>query len=296
MLECLAEAQSGLMATLRDVEFEDRDVQLPVFYWLRWYTQTAQVYLPQYLSRDRSASPEAWEAALGRQEEARRARDRSASQSKVQKTALNDIRFDARRFGALDEDERARVWKKIDASLVRYAQAGGDPEAGHVREAVAPLRGEAVPEGASDLLRSLLREREAREDDADEDATPTRAESAEIAAVRDVLRGRVMVLIGGIEKAKPRERLREAFDLEDVAWITTGEHESLSRFEPEIARPETAVVVVMIRWASHSYEGAKALAEKHGKLYLRLPRGYNPAQIAHEFLKQNSARAGVRTV
>jgi hypothetical protein len=53
-----------------------------------------------------------------------------------------------------------------------------------------------------------------------------------------------------------------------------------------VARPETALVIVAIRWSSHSFENVDELCRKYGKLYVRLPGGYNPNQVAKQILDQ----------
>lgn len=293
IVECVAQAQSGLMATLAEVEFEDRDVQIPIFRWLRTYTETQRVYLPRFLSRDTAADPASWSAALESQEAARQKVERHRADEKARKTAISDVRYHVKRLPGLTDEDAARAWAKIDDALSRFVRHGGNLDATHVRQTLAPAPrpSPASLDALSANLAALLAPPDV--DDTDDGDTLERRDTPEIAKAREALRGTNLVLIGGIEKPNPKARLIEAFELAGLDWITTGEHESLTRFEPAIARAETALVVVMIRWASHSYEGVKALAEKHGKMYLRLTGGYNPSQIAHQFLKQNSRRAGL---
>jgi hypothetical protein len=51
-------------------------------------------------------------------------------------------------------------------------------------------------------------------------------------------------------------------------------------------------VLLAIRWSSHSYGEVRDFCEKHGKLFVRLPGGYNPNQVAHQILLQ---RGGSRS-
>ena len=57
-------------------------------------------------------------------------------------------------------------------------------------------------------------------------------------------------------------------------------------FEPAVARSDVAVVLLAIRWASHSYGDVKDYCEKYGKPMVYLTAGYNPNQIAHQILQQ----------
>ena len=84
--------------------------------------------------------------------------------------------------------------------------------------------------------------------------------------------------------------MKDAFQLQELFWIETREHESISGFEPYIARPDVAVVNLAIRWSSHSHGDAQLFCERYGKPLVRLPAGYNPNQVAAQILKQCSER------
>jgi hypothetical protein len=96
----------------------------------------------------------------------------------------------------------------------------------------------------------------------------------------------VFVLIGGVERTASGRAIERAFGLSRLNWISTRPHESVTIFEPAVARPETAVVLLAIRWASHSYGDVKDYCEKYGKPMVYLTGGYNPNQIAHQILAQ----------
>ena len=51
-----------------------------------------------------------------------------------------------------------------------------------------------------------------------------------------------------------------------------------------------AVVVLAIRWSSHSYGEVKQFCEQYGKPLVRLPAGYNPNQVAAHIVAQCSDR------
>ena len=55
---------------------------------------------------------------------------------------------------------------------------------------------------------------------------------------------------------------------------------------PFIARADVDAVLLAIRWSSHSYGDVRAICEKYGKEFFRLPAGYNPNQVAHQLLQQ----------
>src|SRR5690606_2152167 len=95
-----------------------------------------------------------------------------------------------------------------------------------------------------------------------------------------------VVLIGGDRRPEAQEALVEAFGLGELEWIGTREHESIERFRPSIAHPDVALVLLAIRWASHSFGDIKEDCDRHGKPLVRLPGGYNPNQVAAQILSQ----------
>jgi hypothetical protein len=46
--------------------------------------------------------------------------------------------------------------------------------------------------------------------------------------------------------------------------------------------------LLAIRWASHGFGDVKPLCDRHGKLLVRLPGGYNANQVAAQILAQCS--------
>ena len=61
-------------------------------------------------------------------------------------------------------------------------------------------------------------------------------------------------------------------------------------FEPDIARPEVALVLLAIRWSNHDYDNIKEYCDAYGKPLIRLPGGYNANQVAHHILSQAGTR------
>ena len=101
-----------------------------------------------------------------------------------------------------------------------------------------------------------------------------------------MLNGRSVLLIGGLRRPSAKEALESAFGLKELIWFETREHEPVSGFEAYVAQTDVAVVLLAIRWSSHSYGEVKQFCDKHGKAFIRLPGGYNPNQVAVKILEQ----------
>jgi hypothetical protein len=82
--------------------------------------------------------------------------------------------------------------------------------------------------------------------------------------------------------------------LRELSWIETKEHQSITAFEPTIGRPDVALVLLAIRWSSHTFGEVKQYCDRHGKPLVRLPGGYNPNQVAVQILSQCSEKLGGR--
>jgi hypothetical protein len=144
-----------------------------------------------------------------------------------------------------------------------------------------------LPPAVGLVFREIDRYLEERPPEAATVAEPPTPEVAEVAAL---LSGREAVLIGGHVRPDRRAALIEAFGLADLNWLTTPEHTSVSVFEAPIARPEVAVVLLATRWSNHDYQNVKDYSTEHGKLFVKLPAGYHPNQVAHQILGQVGER------
>ena len=116
------------------------------------------------------------------------------------------------------------------------------------------------------------------------------ARSAEVDEAARLLRGRSIVLIGGIRRREAQESLRRALGLSELIWIETKEHQSIDSFEPMIARADVAVVLLAIRWSSHAFGDVRLFCDRHNKPLVRLPGGYSPNQVAAQILAQCSGK------
>jgi hypothetical protein len=183
--------------------------------------------------------------------------------------------------------------KLSDPALLAVFHAGalvGDLPQG-VRE--HPLGAEFVAileQPAGD--RGKARDAEDADDDADDgdNASDERLLTPEILAVREALRGKRIVLIGGDERPSRKEAICRAFELAEVKWVATRPHETHDSLVPPIRHPDTALVILMIRWSSHSYGDMWEVCERYGKPLVRLPGGYNPAMIAKAITEQAGRR------
>jgi len=290
----LAEAQSAVRALPRRLELElrvDTD-QEEAFRWLRQRTEEDQVYIPRHMRLNDPADPERAGDLEARLHEARDAWDASRRVIEARERLLNTVRYHARRLRERRGLEGEHDWRRLHESVVELLAGGLPPSNVELREALLPIV-EEIPESLSTdpqfqrVLRELDRFLASREMEPGQ-PVEERLDDEVVCRARELLRGRVVLLIGGERRRETEERLKRIFDLADLRWITTREHQSTADFEPAIARAETALVLLAIRWASHSFEDVADFCARYGKAFVRLPRGYGANQIAREVLRQAS--------
>ncbi|MBN8599032.1 MAG: hypothetical protein J0L78_15270 [Planctomycetes bacterium] len=289
-LELLAESQSGLLSALQECNYFDQD-QMETFAWLRDYGRSNQVYFPRFLSEQERADPASFDD-VRRRLNARLARIEAHKKSESARgKALAKLRHHAARIP--DGHELAHHWSRVADSIEMYINEGGAINSNQLGTLLLPLLdlSPSLPADAPAPKLSLLEDafnHAERLRPADAASETSREPSPEIARVRDALRGKRLVLIGGIKKPERARAIEAAFELTELVWLGIGEHKSLERLEPAVVHSSTHAVAVMIRFSSHAYDDIKHACAREGKIYLRLPAGYSPAAIARAFVEQAS--------
>ena len=103
--------------------------------------------------------------------------------------------------------------------------------------------------------------------------------------------GQGIVVIGGERNAEAVQRLTEAFELKDAEWVELTEHGPGTPMRAPIYRPDTAVVIVIIKLTGHLHsDEARDYAAAAGKPCVMLSGGYNPERVAAEIMEQASDR------
>ena len=188
------------------------------------------------------------------------------------------------------------VAQRIIETVDELINNGERPSSRELRDVLAPVIddlpdvGNELPANFHLVLRELDRYLESRPPATVQEQGP--AYSEDVHQVARMLHGKAIVLIGGLRRRYAEEALKTAFGLRDLYWLDVPDHESITSFEPYIARSEVAVVIVAIRWSSHSYSGVSQYCTDYEKCMVRLRAGYNPNQVAKQILEQCGQRLG----
>lgn len=286
-LALLAEAQSALRAQLERTWLTRPDqCQEDAFQFLDETTTSEGIYVERHMRRSDPADPNAWADLRARLEERLSADAVRESELKRAKTFLDKISFHAR-GAASAPDERDHHLRRIEDAISGLGALAIAPEDRRVRERLQSIARIAVDVGELPLLaRAVNCTTENRSSE-----SRTRAFSSAVMRVRDMLRGSVLVIVGGERRQDAVDRLVEAFEIRGVEWIVLNEHTTAAPLHAPIARADVLVVAVLIKLTGHQHsDEAAAAARIAGKALVRIPAGYSPEQIAAQILEQASDR------
>ena len=284
-LKYLAEAQSAARRALQRVDIADDRDQENVHEWIRSTAARQRIYLGRHMRADDLADPAGWSSLLARIEEARS----SGHKTPLQISRLDRIRPHSERIREGKQGEQD--WSAIMETVAGLVSDGMPPSTRELRELLLPIIDlvpdmDDPPRGFRLVLREIDRFLAAR---------PLPVETwvhhepaAEVKEVARLLSGRSVVLIGGIRRREAQQTLKRSFELDSLLWIETKEHQAVETFEPMIARPDVALILLAIRWSSHGFGEVRHLCERHNKPLVRLPGGYSPNQVAAQILAQSS--------
>jgi hypothetical protein len=284
-LQYLAEAQSGLRRALQRVGLDADADQEDVYEWLRGSASRHRIFIRRHMRADDLAEPARWPSLLSRIEEARSSGRKTPGQVRL----FEQAREYQKRIKQKTTDEAE--WSAFIGAVDALVADGIPPSSRELREYLLPIvedvpECEDFPRGFRLVLREIDRFLATRS--APSPSLGLHEPSASVKQVARLLTGKSIVLIGGSRRRDAQEAIKRLFGLDSLIWLETREHQAVLTFEPVIARPDVAIVLLAIRWSSHSFGEVRHLCERHGKLLVRLPGGYNPNQVAAQILAQCS--------
>jgi hypothetical protein len=288
VLPLIGEAQSALRAALHRVGGGNDADQGEIFDCLKTTAAAHRIYIKRFMRADDQADPKRWPDLHSRIEKLAE-RYGSYGRRSQHESLITQLgaRLDALRGSGIPEAE----WRAVIEAVEGIVSHGVPPSNRAIRELLLPLINELpdledMPTGFRLVLREIDRFLATRSSPAESQGShePT----ADVKTAARLLGGKSVVLIGGCRRRAAQESLERAFGLKDLIWIETKEHQAVVAFEPLIARPDVALALLAIRWASHSFKDVKPICDRHAAPLVRLPGGYNPNQVAAQILSQCS--------
>ncbi len=301
-LELAAEAQSALRCALTDTGVHLDTDQTRIFNWLRVTCRDQQVLLERYMRSDDPADPTAWGEVQQQVQQQIEQLQNSKSRTRQHRALLNKMRYHLKLIQSNTGQDRSYDWKKVAETVEEAVNNGLQPSNRELRDLLLPVIDELpsvleFPKNMQLALREIDRYLATVSETSATAKVQAGAESAsseQVQRVAEMLHGRSVVLIGGDRRPAAVEAITHAFGLQELVWIEGYDH-SYTGFEPQVARPDVALVILAIRWSRHGFGEVKAFCEEYNKPLVRLPGGYNANQLAYHILAQVSERLLLQT-
>ncbi len=105
-----------------------------------------------------------------------------------------------------------------------------------------------------------------------------------------LLANKTVLLIGGDERPDHAQKLVQELGLKALRWLPTRAHQALAPIRQAASAGDVDLVLLAIRWASHSYGEVSQICSETNIPLVRLPAGLNPQQVAEQVFQQASKR------
>lgn len=295
----LAECCSALRRVLDDCGVAKDADQSAAFDWLRTRVFDDRIYVARHMRLDDPADPSAWVERRERCAEVLKSAEAVLARAKELRNLAGKLGYIAKRWPDFAPEEARSQAERFAATVEALVQLGVRPSDARIRDPLLAIADDLPedldPRGPFAEALRFADEHAARREAEPHGSPPSRERTTtEVERARELLGGKVAVLIGGTCRPRSRDALREGLGLAELRWITTRDHEPVRNFEAQAVRQDVDLVLLAIRWASHGFEELKPACLKAGKPYVRLPRGYGLNQVAREIVGQASAALGGR--
>ncbi|MBX7208984.1 MAG: hypothetical protein K1X78_11760 [Verrucomicrobiaceae bacterium] len=286
-LYLVAEAQSVVRSVCSGFNWTDAD-QEDVFHTLLNWSGDEQFYIERYMKADDLADPSNVQDLLTRISSLNEEVAKIKSDKKLRADLMSKIRYEVKSLPN-DPSQIEQRWSKIISCVDELVRSGLPASNAELRSILIDHLDDLpeifeLPEGFKGFIRAVDSYIATQEPDKSVPIEDSLTQEVKKAA--SFLKGAEVVIIGGDCRSQAKGALMKAFGLSDLNWIETRPHESTSTFEASVARENVKLVLLAIRWSSHSYGDVKDQCDKHGKILVRLPRGYGVNQVAAEICSQ----------
>ncbi len=241
-------------------------------------------------------------------------------QELIERAATLEASWDRARQPVIEEERRQQVVENV-VTLVSEPEFGSEPERDERRLHTAlaecknmripasdrRLRDALLPWGAfledderfKELLREINLEWERRqetgrgEDFEDEADTEIDSMQKELMAVREVTRGKRLLILGGTCREENRRKLEVALELRELVWPSTKPSDPLARFDTDIRHSD--IVALLTRFSRKEWKNSQDICAREGKKFVHLTTGYGVSQVVRHFYNQIAPEGAARS-
>lgn len=286
--QLFAEASSALRVALGVtwLTADDTD-QEEAHLWLRRETQARGVFVERHMKLEDPANPEDADDIVAEAKRLLATEEDRAKEARKVDQLLNKAAYHARRVRNTTDPDRHDI-ETINGVMEDLRTLGVGPTDARVAEFRVSLEGVGFP---ADLP---------RHDHLSFVSQPTNTQAVNtggqwndrVTEVRPLLEGGRIVIVGGEPRQDAINRFEEAFGA-TVDWVELTEHGSGARMQAPIERPDTRVVLVLIKLTGHLHaDEAREYARSAGVPCVNMEAGYNPNMVAEQVLAQVGERLG----
>lgn len=300
-LDLAAEAQSALRVAIAEIGGSTDSDQYKIFQWLKTTGSERQILIRRYMRKDDPADSTEWASLQERVRELEGTLQFTRNRAKRERNQFSKIRYHLKLIEGNRGQDRIYDWQKVIEAVEELGNDGVPPSNRELRDLLLPVADNIpdtleLPKNFKLVLRELdqfLISQQAQPEE--DDFSSSSSEIEEVRRAAEILRGRAVVLIGGLKRPLAAEALTHALELKELVWVE-GRDQTYELFEPHVARSDVAVVILAIRWSRHGFGEVKAFCDKYDKPLVRLPGGYSPNQIAFHIMSQVGERLSYKTV
>jgi hypothetical protein len=232
-------------------------------------------------------------------------------QELVERAATLEASWERARQPVIEEERRQQAVENV-ITLVSEPEFGSEPERDERRLHTAlvecknmripasdrRLRDALLPWGAfledderfKETVREINLEWERRQETGraeeieDEPDTEIDSLQKELEAVREVTRGRRLLILGGTCREENRRKLEAALELRELVWPSTKPSDPLARFDTEIRHSD--IVALLTRFSRKEWKNSQDICAREGKKFVHLTTGYGVSQVVRHFYNQ----------
>jgi hypothetical protein len=205
---------------------------------------------------------------------------------------------------ALNPGMEIPFWEQVNKCVMQLTAAGMKPSDPRARGILLPIidnipeqlvdeNGNVISQGIEisnefqQVLNSIY-EYTVQQPVSAEEATDSVTE--DVIRVRGMLQDKILVIVGGIPKPQPAQRLKNSFKCREVRWLEATKQDRVSDFRPSLSG--AAVVVLITRLIGHKHNDIRDMCREAGIPCIHTPfsAGYNPNTIAAEIIRKASDR------
>lgn len=282
LLYLMAEAQSGVLVAVRNLGLRGDSDQRDLFAWLKDQTTRHRVYVDRHMRLDDPADPSNAGNLLERINAGSEEFQAKIASRKDRGTLLNKLQYHASRTkdGVLLDVDR----ESIAAALEKWGELGLSGRDRGLVELAQELAGKHPDDQALRCaLEPFLEGHDSDSRVQEEGASPDRDLLAE---ARELL-GEAS-LVGMHEQGQEVDfaGLEQALGLKTLAPLAIQDLSDAESVRALVAALETDLILLGVRLESEAYSALKQVCASRELLFVRLPDGFDPEQVAKQVLRQ----------